>query len=253
MSGFKRRREEIQETTADIFKSETKKGYSNLSFEKVLEYLGIESRELFASEENIPTKDIDDEVVEDISKSLIKLTKVLGVVDTGNESERQEFIGTVLYNVATEYFDKRVMIKKERPIDGEDVKGPVDYIVANKKYILIVIEAKQDNFMQGRAQLLMQLYNAYIENIKNGAPKSHTVYGIVTTGDLWEFIWCEGNNNINTNEDIKLNLGWKYEYKINPIEMDLKKTQKQWKDRVTPLVKKLNYMIDNSLKQFNEE
>ncbi|CAO3641153.1 unnamed protein product [Cunninghamella echinulata] len=97
----------------------------------------------------------------------------------------------------------------------------------------------------------MQLYNAYIKNIKVGASNGHVVYGIITTGYSWEFIWCKGND-INNNNDTKSSIIWKYEERSHPIEISLKKTQAQWEERVTPLVKKINYIIDHSLNQFNE-
>lgn len=67
----------------------------------------------------------------------------------------------------------------------------------------------------------MQLYNSYIKNIKQGAPKDHVVYGIITTGYSWEFIWCK-ENDIYNNIDIKSNVIWKYEAIFNPIETSLK-------------------------------
>lgn len=241
-----KKRKQIQELTADIFKGE-KKGYAQLSYEKVLTYLGIESQSLFSKDEDIPEKDVTEEVYDDVSKNLIKLTKALGIVDEGNEHKRHDFINTIIYNIVAEYYDKKVKILREEQVDGEDVKGPVEFIIVNEKFILIIIEAKKQDWDQGRAQNLMQLYNAYVENIKKGAPKNHVVYGIVTTGYTWEFIWCKGNND--NKKDIKSNLIWKHKQKFDPIEMDLDKNQDQWKIRVTPLIKKINYMIDNSLNQ----
>ncbi|CAO3642625.1 unnamed protein product [Cunninghamella blakesleeana] len=98
----------------------------------------------------------------------------------------------------------------------------------------------------------MQLYNAYIKNIKNGAPKSHSIYGTVTTGYTWEFIWCKGNDNIKDIKDVKSNMIWNYKQQIHPIELDLEKDQEQWEKKISPLVKKLNYMIDDSLKQITQ-
>ncbi|CAO3638912.1 unnamed protein product [Cunninghamella blakesleeana] len=250
MSLFKRRKEE--KTTADIFKYENRKGYAGLGYQKVLKYLGINSNKLFSKNEDISMEDIDDKVVTKITENLIFLTNVLGIVSEGNEAKRRRFVDAIIMNVVDTYRDKNVNILLEELIEGEDVKGPVDYIMVNDKYILIVIEAKKDDFEQGRAQLLMQLYNAYIKNIENGSPKNHTIYGIITTGELWEFIWCKGNGNINTTNDVKSNIMWCYKDKIQPIEKDLEKNQEQWEERVSPLVKKLNYMISNSLNQITK-
>ncbi|KAI9303466.1 hypothetical protein BJ944DRAFT_268359 [Cunninghamella echinulata] len=243
---FKKRKEE--ETTTDIFKYDYKKGYSGLSYERVLSFLGIKNNILFSKDEDIDEKEINNEVIKRISTLLIILTRAFGIVNSGNESKRKEFISTIIYNVVNEYYEKNVEILKDY-IDGDDVKGPVEYVIVHNKYILIVIEAKKDDFDQGRAQLLMQLYNAYIENIKNGAPNNHSIYGTVTTGYTWEFIWCKGNDNIKDVKDVRSNMIWHYKQQIHPIELNLEKDQEQWEKKVSPLVKKLNYMIDDSLQQ----
>ncbi|KAI9301052.1 hypothetical protein BJ944DRAFT_275005 [Cunninghamella echinulata] len=193
-------------------------------------------------------KEIDDTVVEHISKNLIALTKSYGSANQGNESKRQEFVSTVIYYIIAQYYGKGVMIKKEEQTDGGKVRGPIEFVIVHGKCTLIVIGAKKQDWDQGRAQILMQLYNAYIKNIKLGASKNHVVYGIVTTGFSWEFLWCKGNN-INDSNDIKPNIIWKYEEAFNPIETNLKKELEQWKHRVAPLVKKINYTIDHSLNQ----
>lgn len=90
----------------------------------------------------------------------------------------------------------------------------------------------------------MQLYNACIQNIKNGAPKEHTEC-------TWEFIWCKGND-ISNNNEIKSSIIWKYKQKFDPIETSLEIKQEQWKDRMAPLIKKINYMIDHSLNQLTK-
>ncbi|KAI9303363.1 hypothetical protein BJ944DRAFT_241519 [Cunninghamella echinulata] len=198
-------------------------------------------------------KDINNEVIKKIAENLIIVTEAQGIVNEGNESKRKKFVDVIILRVVAKYHDKKVKLLTEEIIEGEDVRGPVEYVMVHKKYILIIIEAKKDDFDQGRAQLLMQLYNAYIKNIKNGAPKNHIIYGIVTTGNLWEFIWCKGNNNINIINDDKSNITWKYKRPIQPIEMDLEKKQEQWKGVVSPLVKKINYMIDDSLNQITKK
>ncbi|CAO3639101.1 unnamed protein product [Cunninghamella blakesleeana] len=191
--------------TVDIFKTDNRKGYANLAYEKVLDYLEIDNMTLFTNMDNIPTKEIDDEVIEHISKNLIALTKFYGSANQGNESKRQEFVSTIISYITAQYYGKNIMIKKEEQIDDEDVKGPVEFVIVRGKRILTVVEAKKQDWDQGRAQLLMQLYNAYIKNIKLGALKEHVVYGIVTTGYSWEFIWCKGNN-IKDSNDIKSNI-----------------------------------------------
>lgn len=59
----------------------------------------------------------------------------------------------------------------------EDFKSPIEFIVVKDKLILMTIEAKRQDWDRGRAQLLMQLYNRYLQNIKNSAPINHVLYG----------------------------------------------------------------------------
>ncbi|CAO3638073.1 unnamed protein product [Cunninghamella echinulata] len=151
--------------TAVIFKSESRKKYLNLSYEGVLEYIGIKHI-LFTDKDNIPTKEID-------KKNLSK------------------FVSDVIYNIVAEYYDKNVKIKIEEQIYG-DVKVPVELVVVHGKIILIVIQAKRKDWDQGRAQLLMQIYNAYVKNIKLDASKNHVLYGIVTTGYTWKLFVVKG-------------------------------------------------------------
>ncbi|KAI9303645.1 hypothetical protein BJ944DRAFT_268057 [Cunninghamella echinulata] len=198
-------------------------------------------------------KEIDNKIVKKITENLIDLTKACGIINEGNEAKRKKFIDAIFWGIVADYYDKEVEFLAKESIEGEDVKGPVEYVIVHKKYILIICEAKKDDFDQGRAQLLMQLYNAYIKNIKNGAPYNHTVYGIVTTGYQWEFIWCQGNSNINNIKDVKSNIMWKYKRPIQPIEMNLEKKQEQWEEVVSPLIQKINFMISSSLNQFTKK
>ncbi|KAI9301130.1 hypothetical protein BJ944DRAFT_243552 [Cunninghamella echinulata] len=157
---------QIQEMTANLFKSE-KESYLQLSYKKVLEHLGIQSRNLFSKKDCIPMKEINDKVIEDISKNHIKLTRAIGIVDEGNEYKRQDFVLSVIVNIVAEYYDKNVEILREEQIDGEEVKEAIEIIIIS--------------------------------------------------GYTWEFIWCKGNGENNSN-DIKSSIIWNYEQKFDPIE-----------------------------------
>ncbi|CAO3625361.1 unnamed protein product [Cunninghamella echinulata] len=144
---------------------------------------------------------------------LIILTKAYGNVVQGNEYKRQEFVSIIISNIGAQYHDRKIKIKKKELIDGEDIKGLIEFVIVRGKIILIAIQAKKQDWDQGRAQTLMQLYNAYIKNIKLSTSKNHIIYGIVTTGYTWEFIWRKGND-IN---DIKSNTIWNH--KKNLIQL----------------------------------
>lgn len=73
----------------------------------------------------------------------------------------------------------------------EDLSGVPDYLfthLENQEYeifsypILTTVEAKADNFTEGWAQCAVQMLACQKLN-----PEHHTIFGIVTTGKLWEF------------------------------------------------------------------
>jgi hypothetical protein len=75
---------------------------------------------------------------------------------------------------------------------GEDLSGTPDYIIATKSILgktvlgeplLIIVEAKKNDFEQGWGQCLAALVTAQKTNGDAGFP----VQGIVTDGKLWEF------------------------------------------------------------------
>ncbi|KAK9768742.1 hypothetical protein K7432_000347 [Basidiobolus ranarum] len=217
------------------YKSENKGGYSNFNYKKVLEFLGIKSREFLAKDSELKEADVDSDTLNHIVKSLINLTKAEGVVDDEGETTRGDFVLTILYNIVALYYDKEVKLEREFNLVGDDVK----------------VEAKQEGWNLGRAQNLMQLYNAYIRNISSSHKTDHTVYGAITSGYTWEIIWCIGPKqeqilNINDVEEIKSKLQWEHKAKFDPVEMDISKAPYLWKQRLLPLVKYLAYMIESS-------
>ncbi|ORY01415.1 hypothetical protein K493DRAFT_298419 [Basidiobolus meristosporus CBS 931.73] len=155
-------------TTSDKYKSENKGGYSNISYKKVLEFLGIKYREFLAMDSKLEGADVDEDTLNHIVKSLINLTKAKGVVDDKGETTQGDFVLTILYNIVALYYDKEVKLEQEFNLIGDAVKGTVEFVIVNKKQFVIIVEAKQEGWNQGQAQNLMQLYNAYMQNIKCG-------------------------------------------------------------------------------------
>ncbi len=74
----------------------------------------------------------------------------------------------------------------------ETLTGTPDYIIANRSELgnnvlgfplVLVVEAKQNDFIKGWGQCLAELVAAQ----KLNEQPSHPVYGIVTDGELWQF------------------------------------------------------------------
>ncbi len=78
-----------------------------------------------------------------------------------------------------------------------DVSGEADYLfalekVGGEKYknpIVCIGEAKKENFTQGWGQVAAEMYVAQTLNKYTDIP----IYGLVTTGKVWEFAVLKGN------------------------------------------------------------
>jgi hypothetical protein len=231
----------------NIFKdSTTGSGYSSLSFHKVKDFLDLDrpGNDFFGRDDKNTVEDLEvtEETLEFVSKYLIKVTRAEGNASSGLESKRNDFVSPILINVIDENIDKNIKLFKEEQIKGEFVGGPIEYVVKNDKKIIVIVESKASDTDQGRAQNLMQVYNAYILNLNNKAPDSHVVYGIITTGFIWEIISL-------TKEDNRLL--WKHKQQFMPIETDTNKNIEEWKSKIKPLLGYINYMINNAVSKLN--
>ncbi|BAZ11152.1 hypothetical protein NIES4071_29780 [Calothrix sp. NIES-4071] len=57
-----------------------------------------------------------------------------------------------------------------------------------KAPVAVIVEAKNENINDGLAQCIAEMYAAQIINQKNLEENINTVYGIVTTGQVWRFL-----------------------------------------------------------------
>jgi hypothetical protein len=85
---------------------------------------------------------------------------------------------------------QRLKIWKGAYLEGEDVCGNADYLMAERRAYLeapfvCVIEAKRDDFEQGAAQCLVEMQTCQLISQKLG--KIIDIYGIVTNGEGWKF------------------------------------------------------------------
>lgn len=88
---------------------------------------------------------------------------------------------------------------KAAPLDTDKLAGVVDYVLAVQRAyldipLLCVVEAKKDDFEQGLAQCLVEMYACQWNNQK--ANRAIDVYGIVTNGDVWRFYRFTQQNQI---------------------------------------------------------
>ncbi len=85
---------------------------------------------------------------------------------------------------------QRLKVWKGAYLEGEDVCGNADYLIAEHRAYLeapfvCVIEAKKDDFEQGAAQCLVEMQTCQSNCQQLG--KIIDIYGIVTNGEGWKF------------------------------------------------------------------
>lgn len=194
----------------NLFKTSGSSGYSSLDFEKVVRFLNLDVK-FFASIAAEPPKD------ENVANNYLSLlSHVLQVTyismsppSVGNESEC-EFISPFMKVAVASLKARKISLKKEYVIKGEFVGGPVEYVVLDGKKILFVVEAEKDDWNQGRAQLLMEMYEAYHKNLRDNATSiNFKLHGALCNGETWEFISYSKTN------------GWNYYGTFRPFPRNL--------------------------------
>ena len=111
----------------------------------------------------------------------------------GSEAARCEaVIFPVLREVYKGYADHYALWIKESIAYNETLSGTPDYLISTKaelgklivgRPLIILVEAKKNDFEQGWGQCLAELVAAQKINDDSDFP----VYGVVTDGKLWEF------------------------------------------------------------------
>ncbi len=116
-------------------------------------------------------------------------------VDTTSEAARLEIL---IYPILREIFRHHaegLSLFSHRALsvsDDPDLTDTPDYLISQRsplgravmgKPLIVVIEAKQDDFTGGWGQCLAELVAAQMYNEDRDTP----VFGVVTNGDAWEF------------------------------------------------------------------
>ena len=119
-------------------------------------------------------------------------------VFSSGASRCENVIYPVLRDVYKNYVDWFALWSHESISFDEELSGTPDYLISTKSElgktvpgtpIIIVAEAKRNDFVKGWGQCLAEL--VAVQKI-NGDDK-RTVYGIVTDGEFWQFGKLEGS------------------------------------------------------------
>ncbi len=104
-----------------------------------------------------------------------------------SESAKSLLIDAILLEAIASY--SKLKIWKEAKLQTEQLTGVVDYLIAAQgkvyqSHLLCIVEAKKDDFEQGLAQCVTEMYACLVLNQPS---YSFPVYGIVTNATTWRF------------------------------------------------------------------
>ena len=158
---------------------ERKKSFSSFSYKDAYKYLGItELQPWEIAADPVP--------VSDFFKQRLERLKIFDLKSF--EVSKTLLIDAICEEALTVF--QRLRVWKGAYLEGEDVWGNADYLIAERRGYLeapfvCIIEAKKDDFEQGTAQCLVEMRACQWTNQQLG--KVIDIYGIVTNGDGWQF------------------------------------------------------------------
>lgn len=136
-----------------------------------------------------PCQEFKDADVAATIEALKSQQEIFGPCVEQKEQRRKMGIATIMIGAAKLLNDKAVQVRVEVPMKSAAVfsNGVADMLVSrNKKCKLLVVEAKKEDFDQGKAQDLVLMDVAIAENERLGV-KVTPVFGIVSNFLEWHF------------------------------------------------------------------
>ncbi|KAF8583483.1 hypothetical protein K439DRAFT_58734 [Ramaria rubella] len=138
----------------DIYKN-LKRGetFSNVDPEKFYNEVGIDIDTLLSRKKDLEIRSthVDDKMLDKLTQNLSDTFHCTGVPSNGNEAKRSDFILQFLLSIVSSYRkDIKIHLLREHSVKSEVSHGVVEFIVmGGNKRILIVIEAKKDDWTLG--------------------------------------------------------------------------------------------------------
>ena len=128
-----------------------------------------------------------------LNELLAMTSTILGDIEDGNEAQRLHLIFPILLVVCTQFDGdlRQVRIKVEEKLTGKNVKanGRFEFMVQRGDKRVCIVEAKNEDMGQGRAQCLIGC------EVASDLDDLRIVYGIVTTFESWTF-WRSSDDKI---------------------------------------------------------
>lgn len=151
-------------------------------------------------------------------EALKRFTPLATAINT--EKARSEYlIAPILSEIA--FINSQISLFSGRNFNVDASRGLTgfcDFILTHnpdklviKAPVVVIVEAKNENINDGLAQCIAEMYAAQIVNQKNLEEKIKTVYGTVTTGQVWRFL------SIDNNQQVKVDLNERYLTPLNEL------------------------------------
>lgn len=187
--------------------------YSDFSLTKFKKNFNItikEEADLFATVEPI-------EISEKLTNTLEETTELALAINT--EKARSEMIITPILLEVRRKANYKISLFSgtDFNVDIErGLNGYCDFVISRSREqltinapVLIIVEAKNENIKGGLGQCAAAMLAAQLFNEQEGN-EIKTIYGAVTTGDIWKFLKLEGT-------DIFIDLNNYYIQELNKI------------------------------------
>ncbi len=136
------------------------------------------------------------------------------------EKARSEYIIAPILSEIT-FINSQVSLFSGRNFNVDTSRGLTgfcDFILTHnpdkltiKAPVLVIVEAKNENINDGLAQCIAEMFAAQIVNQKNLEENIKTVYGTVTTGQVWRFL------SIDNTQQVKVDLNERYLTPLNEL------------------------------------
>jgi hypothetical protein len=180
--------------------------YSRLKLVDVKEKYGVDRLLNFNLFKDITERKVSDH----LNQTILENRDLAGTI--GTEKARSELliapVFVELYNQANNqisfFSGVELNVDKERELNGE-----VDFLFSKHFQtsvvtapIVMVAEAKRDDFDKGAAQCMAEMIAAKIFNERKG--KVEEVYGVITNGTIWQFAQFKNEEIIEVSGDYLL-------------------------------------------------
>jgi hypothetical protein len=171
-----------------------RKSYSTFTIEQIKDEFGVEIEAIYGEYGRIKEFKLNEFITAQI------LNNVPLALAIGTEKAKSEFLVAPMLGELRRLLDNKISLFSgvEFNVDaGQGLKGVCDFLLSNSSHqyyidapIISLVEAKDDDLKDGLPQCIAEMIAAQIFNERKNA-EIKIIYGIVTTGSVWNFVRLE--------------------------------------------------------------